>query len=178
MELLFLDTETTGFGACRLIELAYGPLEGPIEVLRCKNPIPIEEGASAVNGIYAKDLELYPLFTGYPQFGDIKARLEAATIVAHSALFDIEVLEREGIIIRSYIDTKKLARQLYPSLASHRLQDLRSSLGLYGSWEAHTASGDVSVLIELYRKIRADFEAEGVAPEDIHQHMRRQSMPS
>jgi DNA polymerase-3 subunit epsilon len=171
MNLVFLDTETTGFRAPRVIEIAYAVDSGPISVYRCRAPIPIEEQAVEVHGITEAALADLPLFTGCPQYPQTKEILENGVIVAHNGRFDVDVLERDGIIIQSFIDTKRIARMLYPSLKSHRLQDLCDILYLEREGSAHSAAGDVFVLRKLYEKMRDDMVDNGSQPEDVPDQM-------
>lgn len=150
--LLFLDTETTGFGQCRLIEIAYASMKEEVTTLRCKPPIPITIESMEVHHITEKDVADLAPFTelglGYSQ---LKERIENSILVAHDAKFDIGVLEREGIKVTNFIDTKKIARDLLPQLKHHRLQYLRYILNLdAGDAVAHSASGDVQVLKSLF----------------------------
>ena len=173
MNPLFMDTETTGFGACRVIELAYAHEDGEITSFRCKPPIPIEEQAISVHGITDAMLADLPLFTACPQYAQVKELFEheETLIVAHNGRFDVDVLERDGIQIGRFIDTKRIARMLYPSLRSHRLQDLRETFFFSADGPAHSAAGDVSVLRQLYAKMKQDIIDGGSDPEDVAEQM-------
>lgn len=169
MDLVFLDTETTGFGECRLIEIALSEEKG-IRVLRCKPPIPIEEGATAVHGIKMEDLEGMPLFVDHPEYAAVKKRIAESIVVAHNAKFDIGVLEREGIAVPTFLDTQKISKHIYPDAPNHRLQGLRDYLHLDGG-DAHSAGGDVLTLEALFDQMRSDMELKGTAPDDVLRQM-------
>lgn len=166
MNLLFLDTETTGFGASRLIELAWSDTVGEIRSLRAKPPIAIEEDATALHGLTMKDLEQYPPFAENPEYASVKALIESSIVVAHNASYDIPVLEREGIFVRDHICTKKVARLLYPSMKSHRLHDMKKEFSIIVEGEAHSAVVDVAVLMELFKKMHVDIMETGVDKEE------------
>lgn len=152
---LFLDTETTGFEG-RIIELAWAELEGAIWSIRFKPPVPIEEDALAVHGITEESLEGLPAFIDHPRYAELKELIEGSVIFAHSARFDIGMLAKEGIVVRNYVDTKAVAKKLYPTSSSVKLQSLRDILGIEIEGVAHSASGDVAVLRELYKRMALD----------------------
>lgn len=170
MDLLFLDTETTGFGECRLVELAYMREGSPLQALRCKPPILIEEGATGVHGITNEMLEGLPPFIERPEYEAIRQLIAESIVVAHNAPFDIGVLNREGIAVPTFINTQKVAKHLYPHAPNHKLQGLREYLHLEGG-EAHSAAGDVITLAALFAQMRADMELKGTAPDDILRQM-------
>lgn len=148
--LLFLDTETTSIEEGRLVELAYSTNGFSPQVIRCKPPVPISIDAMTVNHITNEMVDLNAPFTELNLYTALKEKFEAETIVAHNAPFDIAVLAREGIFIKNYIDTKQVAMHLIPESPRHNLQYLRYFLKLDVYGEAHTAEGDVNVLIALY----------------------------
>jgi len=84
--------------------------------------------------------------------------------VAHNVEFDLEVLQKKGIIINKYICTYKLARNLFydestgGDIESYSLQFLRYYLGLYKNEgiehnTAHDAMSDVFFLRDLFKYI-------------------------
>lgn len=159
MNLIFLDTETTGIDRCRMIELAYrntkSKVSAPVSI-RVKPPIPIEIGAMAVNHITEKMVAKLKPFNEHRQYSAIKKELESSTIVAHNALFDLGVLDREGIDITDYICTKEMAIATYPKADQYKLQYLRYYLGLEIEGSAHTADGDIAVLEALFNRMVED----------------------
>lgn len=176
MDLIFIDTETTGFGDCRLVELAWARAEGAISSLRVKPPIPMTEDAIATHGITEEAIKDLPAFGVHPEYHTLKDLFESNICVMHNADFDISVLAREGIRISNYLCTKRVSRRLYPSLKSHRLQELRDYFYMEVEGEAHSAGGDVAVLIALYKQMRTDMEIDGTAPEDVVTQMARISI--
>lgn len=176
MDLIFLDWETTGFGPCRGVELAFKRKGEPVTLVHVRPPIPIEDGAAAVHGVTNEMCKDWKLFAELPEYPTIKATLEAACIVAHNASFDIGVLEREGIVCPIYIDTQKVAKHLYPHAPNHKLQGLRSYLQLDANGDAHSAAGDVAVLEALFDNMTATMEMKGTAPDDVLSEMMRASL--
>lgn len=176
MEEILLDTETTGFGDCRLVELAYKKSDSAIIYgFRVRPPIPITDGAAQVHGITNEMCKDWPLFADLPEYADVKAMIEAGVVFAHNANFDVGVLEREGIKAKTYIDTAKVARKIYAHAPNYKLQGLRDYLKLDVEGTAHSAAGDVAVLDALLKQMRADMELLGIPPED---HMRSMMVAS
>lgn len=176
MNLIFLDTETTGFGECRLVEFAYANQatdEQIILTFRVKPPILIEDQAITVHGIRNEDVaELWP-FIEHPDYVGVKNWIEkdGSVVVAHNAPFDIAVLKREGINVHTFIDTKKIAMKLYKNAPNHKLQTLREYLHLESGLtaeeaKAHSAGGDVSILKRLFYQMRTDMTALSIAEEN------------
>jgi DNA polymerase III epsilon subunit-like protein len=99
------------------------------------------------------DVESLYSFQDHPQYEWIKSHLEANTIVAHNASFDIGVLANEGIYCKDFIDTKALAMKKWPNAPRHRLQHLRYWLDLDECGDQHTAMGDVQTLMALWKAI-------------------------
>ena len=176
MDLIFIDTETTGFGDCRLVELAWARAEGPISSLRVKPPIPMLEDAIAIHGITEEAVRDLPAFAAHPEYHMLKDLFESNCIVMHNADFDRAVMEREGIRISNFICTKRVSRRLYPSLKSHRLQELRDQFYFNAENIAHSAGGDVATLIELYKKMLSDLEGDGLSTENALTQMSRFSI--
>jgi len=160
MEYIFLDTETTGFGPCRMVELAYWKGH-KFTSFRVKPPIPIEFEASAVNHISNKMVADLEPFQGSSKYLKTKKEIESGILVAHEAIFDIGVLEREGLDIVDYICTKEMAKAAFPNEKSHKLQVLRYSLDLDVEGVAHSAGGDVNVMMALWDRMLK----EGIDPQ-------------
>lgn len=148
--LLFLDCETTGLDGSRLVELAWATEDAPIQSLRVKPPVPIELEATVVNHITNRMVESLCTFEEHPSYKEIKDLIEASTVVAHNASFDIGVLNREGIYPTHFIDTKRLATYTHPEIKKQNLQYLRYALDLDVEAQAHSAEGDVKVLKTLF----------------------------
>lgn len=179
--LVFTDTETTGFGDCRVIELAMGISTEPgtaiIETYRAKPPIPINLEAMMIHHITEEMVADLPLFNELPQYQHILDTLETSLVVAHNAEFDMDALSREGIKISSYIDTQRLARHIYPDFKLHKLQYLRYKLGLKVDANAHSAEGDVMVLMAVFNNlIKTLQEIEAWTYEEAIERARRISL--
>ena len=159
---LFLDTETTGLEAeDRLVEVSYKPIgknipkNAEVRSARFKAPVPIKIAAMAVNHITNKMIQDCELFIGSPYQEDLQSFREAI-VVAHNAPFDLAMLAKEGVYFDNYIDTKKMSHALDPEqeMESHRLQYLRYYYGVeLPDAIAHTAEGDVAVLIAVFNKL-------------------------
>lgn len=156
--LLFLDTETTGLDEGRLIELAYAIESEPIYTMRVRPPVRIDFDAMMTHHITEAQVINYPNFQETKEYPFIKDTFEDSIIVAHNAPYDIGVLNREGIETGEFIDTLRVAQHLYPESKMHKLQYLRYSLGcnVEGKTDAHSAEGDVRVLMAVFRKTVTD----------------------
>lgn len=126
--------------------------------LRVRPRKPIEPGASMVNHITNEMVERLPYFDEHPDYASLKETIEGSVVIAHNAVFDIQVLKRAGIDVREYVCTKELAKILYPNAEMHRLQYLRYWLRLPVAGDAHTAEGDVAVLRALWEHMTAGAE--------------------
>lgn len=159
--LLFLDCETTGLTPQdRLCQVAYSTTDDPtmeldIPVIHASYflpPIPVCLDAMMVNHITNKFLADKEVFQSSMMFAKLAQLLTTHTLVAHNASFDIDMLEREGLKVPSYICTKKVAKHL-DIADKNNLQYLRYALDLDVNAVAHSAEGDVQVLIALYKKL-------------------------
>lgn len=150
-ELVFLDTETTGRGLeDRLVQLCM-KLPGFVEKIYnklFKPPIPITFEAMAVHHITREDVADKKPFDTQEQFY-VTDVLAGKIVVAHNAEFDIEIMKREGVVIERFIDTLKVAQNLFDE-PSYKLQYLRYRFGLRVDARAHDAEGDVAVLEEFF----------------------------
>ena len=151
MNILFLDTETTGLDPrARMIQLAYkNPASGKIVNEYFKPPVPISYGAMAVHHITNEMVGDKPVFSGSQHHADLLAELEQNIVVAHNAAFDIGILKNEGVSVPRHIDTVRIARHAVPS-ENYSLQYLRYSLKLDVQAAAHDALGDILVLEALF----------------------------
>lgn len=154
--LLFLDTETTGFAHNRLLQLGFEhhPSGQQYDEIFLP-PVPVEKGATEVHGITQlqanggyvfKESAAHQLLLDHIQKG--------AIVVCHNTDYDIgKVLKNEGIAVPRYICTMKVARQLLPSEPNHKLQDLCSRIGFTcpeHPRKAHDAFSDVMTMIGLF----------------------------
>jgi exodeoxyribonuclease X len=168
MNLLFLDTETTGLSANdRIIQVGYCLCRVENKAYEIKSeffaaPVPISFEAMAVHHITHKMLE------GKPSFADseLKAMLQVlsqnAILIAHNAKFDADMLAKEDVHFKVWIDTERLAMHLIDS-PRYNLQYLRYSLALDEESRAHDAVGDVTVLAKLFeylfKKLSTEFNS-------------------
>lgn len=154
---LFIDTETTGLEAeDRVCQVGYS-LEGKLYEQYFKPPVPVKTGAMAVNHITNKMLEGCSSFEGSDMQQDLQCMAAGSYVpVAHNAPFELAMLAKEGVYFDNYIDTKKMSHALDPEqeMESHRLQYLRYYYGVeLPDAIAHTAEGDVAVLIAVFNKL-------------------------
>lgn len=154
-KLLFLDTETTGLQPTdRLCQLAYKLRKADGESLdepECclfRPPVPISFEAMSVTHITNE------MVADKESFADSATKkllegLSDCVLVAHNAPFDVSMLAREGLNFPVYIDTLRVAQHLL-DLPQHKLQYLRYALDLRVQGTAHSAQGDVNVLVALF----------------------------
>lgn len=156
MNLLFLDTETTGLSnKDRLIQVAW-KLRSPLslEVIEPRNeyfkpPVPISFDSMATHHVTNEFIAEKPSFDGSECKRFLLDHAKDSILVAHNAPFDMRMLEAEGVEFRNFIDTQRVAMHLIES-DSYKMQYLRYSLDLKVRGTAHDALGDVNVLIGLF----------------------------
>lgn len=159
--LILGDVETSGLGhGAKIVEIAWLELDNDLNILDEKysliDPeVPIEPGAAGVHHITNEKVadeptieQFFEFFVGGPLVGDI-------VLIAHNSSFDRRFFDPHCDKINAEIDTLRLARKYYPDEQNHKLQTLRYSLGLDdGSGEvAHSALGDVKVLLKFFRML-------------------------
>lgn len=157
MNLIFLDTETTGLDdKARLVQLAYKSVETDETVNQLfKPPTPIGFDAMSVTNITNEMVEHKQEFLHSEERKILQILLQTdGCLVAHNAKYDIKILENEGLKIENFICTEKVARTVIES-ENYKLQYLRYSLGLYkkindSEAAAHDALGDIIVLEKLF----------------------------
>ena len=160
-EYIVLDIETTGlsFRTEKITEIgAVKVKDGEIvDTFECfVNPeMPIPQKIVEITGItddMVKDAQtiekIMPKFLEF--IGDLK-------LVAHNADFDIGFLKynAENIGLKmdnEYIDSLKLARQLYPEFKKHKLGIIAEKLGIKVE-NAHRALDDVKTLVQVFIKM-------------------------
>lgn len=179
-ELVFLDTETTGLGPDdRLCQCAY-IYRGEQYNELFKPPLPISVEAMSISHVTNHHVEDKPTFEG----SKIQQHLQAVfaddqtLMVAHNAPFDMAILERDGVTVKRYIDTKKVAQVLDPDgvIPRYSMQYLRYYLDLQVEGaQAHDALGDVLVLHALFERLYAKYVAQGMEHADIVTEMERVS---
>ena len=144
MRHIVIDTETTGFSRSRIVEIAavhFDPSDGSV-IERISSYIdpqgtPIEAGAERVHGISAAQLRGAPTFERFaPRFVEF---VRGATLYAHNAPFDRRVLDGELArtphgpleeLAHRVVCTLAMARERYPELARHKLDQLCDHLGV------------------------------------------------
>jgi len=174
--LLFIDTETTGTGPeDKLIQVAYRTTDG-IDVNELYKPNrPIEIAAMAVHHITEKMIANKPAFIGHNVYEDLKKRFARGEIfIAHNAKFDINMIEKEGLHVGTFIDTLKVARHLDPEskIDSYGMQYLRYLLGIEIEATAHDAWGDILVLEQVfYRMLKKMMTASDISKEQAIEKM-------
>ncbi len=156
--ILFLDTETTGREAQdRIFQIAYD-VDGTEYEGMFLPPVPLCIEAMEATHYTNKDVADKPPFQGSEMQKHLQDLLSNKNIilVAHNAPFDIEMLKRDNVYVKKYIDTLKIARYLdsEAKLDAYRLQYLRYALGLeIADGRAHDALGDVRVLKALFNRL-------------------------
>lgn len=153
-KLVFLDTETTGKEKKdRLCQVAY-KFKGEEKESLFKPPIPIEIEAMAVSHITNQMVEDKEAFIDSQMQKELKKIFADENIlVAHNALFDADMLERENLKIGKMIDTYKIAQYLdvEGEIPRYALQYLRYYFDLnVTDAPAHNALGDIRVLEKLF----------------------------
>jgi exodeoxyribonuclease X len=154
---LFLDTETHDVENPIMIQLAYKPSDrlDYFSSLYGTGGVPIEISSMSVHHITESEIAGKPLFEETPDKAELQKILESYTLVAHNAVFDVDVLERRGIEVTAPICTLRLSRYLLPELEQHKMQYLRYYFGIEFSEkpQAHDALGDVLVLEKVFYKL-------------------------
>ncbi len=157
-KLIFFDTETTGnTEKDYLVQLAYKTDDETFNELY-KPEIKIPPEASAIHHITNKMIEGKTAFKESAEYEKVKTLFEDknSVVVAHNALFDLMVIEKEDIKPKHFIDTLRLARHLDPEdkIEKYNLQYLRYLLDLDVEATAHDALGDVLVLEKLFERLK------------------------
>lgn len=152
-KLVFLDTETTGIDETdRLFEVAY-KVSGNIYQSYFRPPVPISIKASSITHVTNKDIEDKEEFYYSHMKEELNVLLKDSILVAHNALFDVSILEREGVEVPRFICTLKVARALDEKgeFPEYNLQYLRYFLELpIERVHSHDARSDVMVLEKLF----------------------------
>ncbi len=154
---IFFDTETTGItDADFLCQIAWkneGEEDMPNGLF--KPPIPITIDSMAVCHITNKmvaDKEPFQGSSLWQKFKEINDDPKNV-LIAHNAKFDIGMLRREGIEIKQYIDTLKIAQFIDRdgTLPKYNLQYLRYYYDIEIEAIAHDARGDIIVLEAVFK---------------------------
>lgn len=157
---IFLDTETTGTGEDdRLCQIAFKTEVGLIvnELFNPGKPISIE--AMSIHHITNEMVRNKPPFENSKTWTKL-TELFADTsniMVAHNAMFDVAMLQKEDVHPQKTICTLKMARFLDKEgqIPQYNLQYLRYYLKLNVNAKPHDALGDILVLEALFKRIQA-----------------------
>ena len=164
----FVDVETTGCapGRHRVIDVAViGARAGEVEFewQSLVNPGGrISAGITALTGIDNDMLVDAPPFEDIAQ--ELRARLAGRVFVAHNVRFDYGFIRREfalaGIEWRApNLCTVRLSRALYPEMPRHNLDAVIERHG-FQIEHRHRAMPDARVLLEFWRRLRAEWPAD------------------
>ncbi len=156
MELIFLDTETTGniLDKDRLCQVCYKTSK-ETKVEYFKPPLPMSIKSMSITHITNKMLEDKKPFANSQMKKDLEKLLSTGILVAHNAKFDCAMLKAEGIVIPKSICTLRVARYLDTDdvIPEYGLQFLRYYLDLEVVGNAHDAEGDVNVLQAIFERL-------------------------
>ncbi len=156
--LIFLDTETTGLGPeDRLCQCAYIYQDVEYNEL-FKPPLEISIEAQSISHVTNRHVADKPPFDRSEMQKHLQDIFESdeSIIVAHNARFDMGMLARDGVEIKRFIDTKKVAAALDEEgvIPRYNMQYLRYYLDLQVEGaQAHDALGDVLVLKALFDRL-------------------------
>lgn len=156
MELIFLDTETTGneVEKDRLCQVCYKTSTDSF-VGYFKPPLPVSVKAMSITHITNKMLEDKETFIGSEAYNNLQTLLNTGIMVAHNAVFDKAILEAEGMSVPRFICTLRVARHLDSKnlIPEYNLQYLRYYLDLDVEGLPHDAEVDVNTLIALFGRL-------------------------
>ncbi|MEI7425578.1 MAG: exonuclease domain-containing protein [Candidatus Moraniibacteriota bacterium] len=175
LNLIFLDTETTGIGPDdRLCQVAY-KFQGLENEALFKPPVLIGIDAMAVAHITNKMVVDKELFLDSAMHKNLAEIFSGEHIlVAHNAQFDIEMLKREKLEPKSFIDTFKLAQYLDIDgvIPKYAMQYLRyyHELEVLDA-QAHDALGDIRVLEKLFEYYFQKMSNNNKSEQEILQEM-------
>jgi DNA polymerase-3 subunit epsilon len=166
--IVIFDLETTGLsiGEDKMVEVAYRKIMPNGEVIAVAKKInpgrPIPEDASALHGIYDKDVAESPSFAQLCY--ELWSVFEGADVGGFNITgFDLPFLRAEFATVGKNFDysTKKIldSKVLYHSVTRRDLVSARNLSAAYRAYcgkehnTAHTAAGDVEVTVEVTEKL-------------------------
>ncbi len=174
MQLIFLDTETTGNDVSkdRLCQICY-QVGDTLRTEFFKPPLPIPIKAMSITHITNKMVEDKESFEGSQTKTDLQNLLNTGVLVAHNVKFDAAILEAEGLTISNKICTLRVARHIDSEgiIPEYNLQYLRYYLGLEIEGNAHDAEGDVKVLKAVFDRLFSKMRKDEVDDESTIQKM-------
>ena len=157
MNLIFLDTETTGNDVVkdRLVQVCYKLRDEKPKVEYFKAPLPMSVKAMSITHITDKMLADKGPFETSQMRKDLEFLLAGGVLVAHNAKFDVAMLEAEGVKVSRFICTLRVARFLDAKnlIPEYNLQFLRYYMGLEIEGNPHDAEGDVNVLVAVFERL-------------------------
>jgi DNA polymerase III epsilon subunit-like protein len=171
--IVVLDFETTGLSARdRVIEIAAIRVERDRETVfhrLCDPGFPLPWRITEITGLTSADLAGQPA----PQLA-IRELQEAVLydeplLVAHNASFDLRFLNQEyrlaGLPLYggTVLCTRNLARGLFPTLGSYKLEDLIGYLGIVND-QAHRALSDVRATYAALQRMLLEAEVRQIDP--------------
>ena len=175
-KIIFFDTETTGNTEKDVLcQIAYKIDNATFSAMY--NPgIKIPPEASAVHHISNKMIADKKTFRESGDKENIKNLFENenSVAVAHNAPFDIMMFKKEGIEIKNFICTLRVARELDTGgvIERYNLQYLRYYLDIEIEATAHDALGDVLVLEQLFTRLKKKImDTDGVDEEGATEKM-------
>lgn len=182
MNLIFLDTETTGndISKDRLCQVCYKTNKISRNEY-FKPPLPISVKAMSITHITNKMVQNKEPFVGSKIFNELKELLQDGVLVAHNAKFDIAILEAEGLSVSRFICTLRMARFLDPknAIPEYNLQFLRYFLDLEVEGNPHDAESDVDVMKAVFeRQFQKLKESLGSDDEVIEKMIEISKIPS
>lgn len=173
-KLIFLDTEATGNDpkADRLCQVSFD-VDGEKSTGYFKPPVPVSTKAMSITHITNKMLEDKPAFADSEMKRELEAKLREGILVAHNAPFDIAMLKAEGLEVRRFVDTLRVARHLDQEnkIPEYNLQFLRYFLELEIAAHAHDAEDDVRVLKGLFERLFKKVREEKANDEEALEEM-------
>jgi DNA polymerase III epsilon subunit-like protein len=157
-ELIFLDTETTGNDVLvdYLFQVCYKHNEAIISEY-FKPQVPISVKSQSITHVTNKMVADKKPFAESKMKETLATLLRDNILVAHNAVFDIDILAKEGVKTSRFICTLKVARFLDKEavIPEYNLQYLRYYLELDVDASAHEAKDDVLVLEALFKRLYA-----------------------
>lgn len=155
-DLIFLDTETTGNNLLsdHLFQVCFF-LNGKVYSQYFKPPVPISIKSQSITHVTNKMVADKEPFSSSQMKKDLEGLAKDHIVVAHNAVFDICMLDKEGVNVGKFICTLRVARFLDEQglTPEYNLQYLRYFHELEVEADAHDAQSDVLVLKALFEKL-------------------------
>lgn len=169
MNLIFLDTETTGNDVSqdRLCQVCY-KLNGETHTEYFKPPVPISIKSSSITHITNKMVADKEPFAGSQMKKELETLLPESVLIAHNAKFDIAILKAEDLEVPNFICTLRVAHYLDTNavIPEYNLQFLRYYLELEVDGGAHDAEGDVKVLAAIFDRQFQKIKEDGLSDDE------------